>query len=260
MPTEIRGLDRLGGALSLFITELGEDAKYRVQLTARQLATDFTLETPPFITNLDSGQTGIASNRKVAKDTGIAAIRHDLLNCVTPVSEIFDSAFKNKYVEKIIRNKNATKLQGFIDKMPKLKGFKVVPFSEHLHTDERKRGSRYRIPKSKRQITFDERELRRYQLKLEKRVGYSKASWAFMAVALGGKAVAWISRHFGYVRSNVKINIDNPANPTVEMTNETPGITNYISRYNHAIQMRADLMLKDFNRQVQERLKQAALN
>lgn len=257
---KVEGLERLGGVLSRFITDLGIDSEVIIKQTARQLANDFMTETAPFIRDLNSGQTGIVSNKKVAKDTGINAIRHDLLNCVTPVSEIFDQAFKNKYVEKIIKNKNVAGLQALIAKSNKLRGWKVVPFTKNLHTDQRDRYSRYRVPKSLRQMTFDERELRRYQQSLEKRVGFSKAGWGLTVAALGGKVPPWISRHFGYCKGTVQTNIQDKNNPSVEFSNSSGDIGRYHGRYNYAIQLRADKMLLDLQHKINYHLRRFGFN
>lgn len=202
---------------------------------AGRLAEEFMRETPPFVDKS-------ASNKDEARRRGERAAKKALMESVTPASMIFKRDFKNKAFERIVKRKQYEKFNQIRERMPKLQNWKAERFSPELHIGNRPVG-RFDYLTPKKVLTFDEQKYKQYERKLVQRIGYMKAGWGIAAAALGRDVPGWISRHLGYAKGNIEINLQGD-NKYIRFENNTPTIQRFAGRYNYAMDWVAKRMIK----------------
>lgn len=244
---ELQGVSNLNASLEALISATNKDNRLVIQQTGALLAQDFMDSVPPFVNKMP----GVRTN-PLQRKMGEQAVLNDLKRAITPAEQKLPKNPTSKWMREAIRTKDADALNKFFDskggKKSKYAGWKAVKsFDATLHTGVRNK-RKYDVNKKHDIMTLDNKGYKKYATKIKNSVGYLKAGWAVAIKALHGSAPAWVTRHLGYAKGSVQINL--PEDPemsrhSVTMSNYTPTVSNFKSGYEIAMRLRAGKMLKD---------------
>lgn len=219
----------------------------------RLLSTDFMHYTPPFAGGAIDDNSSMSDYK-----AGVESVKRDILKTMTPPSILFKGGYKDKYLEKLVKQRDVQKLEAYFKnvKSSALNKYKVKAFDPQLHITKRGYGGGYK-PKYQFVFTPDEKLLNQYIKDMSKRVGYLKAGWALTVVGFGGKVPNWVNDDAYFAKGGYVIEKDEPGNYVVRFWNNSSTISKYTSNYNIAIRKRTNAMARQYKDYMNQLLKQS---
>lgn len=247
---------QFNNAVNNIIATSKRDLREVINQQAKLLANQFMVMTPPFANGKIPGGEDSKTKTKADQIQGMNAVRESILKTMTPPSILFPNGFKDKNLEKIVKRKDLNKIQAYFDnvKSEKLKGWKVKPFNQSLHTNVRTYGNRFR-PKPQKVFVDDERAVQKYIREKQRLVGYMAAGWAVAVTKWGGKVASWISRLIPISKGTATVLVDNGTNYVVEMSNSAASASRFTRLYNVAVRMRTNALLRMYSDYLDKNLK-----
>lgn len=161
---------------------------------AKLLFRDVAKFTPPFA----YGDVPPADRKTIGtnedKQQGIKAVRAGIAASMQPVAPA--SKWRNPRIQKLVTKKNKPALQAIYANAEgsTSQGYAVRDFNPQLH--ENARNHRGRVKKSQQVLAIPHGKRKKYISNVSRKVGAAKAVFAMASMAFGGKAPAWVKRHF----------------------------------------------------------------
>jgi hypothetical protein len=264
----------LRGRLNLYAQIVGKEKSEAIKQFARVACVNLATGTQPF------------GNQKGDKEPGEKAVEVDISKVFyTPQDGGFARALKaivakGKRSEESKQKFNA-RLDGYIAsnnteaiaRLARSFNWQGVLFDDidpQLHQDAR-HGPRMRVPKRRgamHMVIGANERLQKYKEQQKRKVGLTKAGWAKCAEAIPLNRASsatrgipqWVTRHKAQASGSIVDGSQDPKNPKVQMTNETPWTSQVLSASaaKEAMRLARDNFVKYMNQQIKGELRNQA--
>jgi hypothetical protein len=192
-------------AVRRMVTDLGIWGPEAVKIAGRQLFQELIKITAP--------KTQAQGRKAVARDISKAMWALD------------PKKIHNRILRQAVEDREYDVVAAFLasirNKGGLLSNYHLEHFSPHLH--QSKRDKRGRVRRSQRVIVLERSEHSRYVREIQGHVGSAKYAWGKGASFLGATVPGWILNHHASL-GELENGLHNVQNPSVAMTNKSPGV------------------------------------